>query len=76
MMSVLSTIYLEVIQKYTTLQIWLTTFWRIFEYDMAINWIFERSWSNGFLATKFYLHQLMHFFIQTCISLLSYIKIT
>jgi len=26
--------------------------------------------------TKFYSHQLMHFFIQLCISLLSYIKIT
>jgi len=26
--------------------------------------------------SKFYLHQLMHFFIQTCISLLSYIKNT
>jgi len=25
---------------------------------------------------KFYSHQLMHFFIQLCISLLSYIKIT
>ena len=26
--------------------------------------------------TKFYSYQLMHFFIQLCISLLSYIKIT
>jgi len=28
------------------------------------------------LKVKFYSHQLMHFFIQLCISLLSYIKIT
>ena len=27
-------------------------------------------------AFKFYSHQLMHFLIQPCISLLSYIKIT
>ena len=32
--------------------------------------------TNAHIYTKFYLHQLMHFFIQTCISLLSYIKIT
>ena len=28
------------------------------------------------IEIKFYSHQLMHFFIQLCISLLSYIKIT
>ena len=28
------------------------------------------------VAIKFYSHQLMHFFVQLCISLLSYIKIT
>ena len=28
------------------------------------------------IVIKFYSHQLMHFFIQLCISLLSYIKIT
>jgi len=30
----------------------------------------------NFRQVKFYSHQLMHFFIQLCISLLSYIKIT
>jgi len=28
------------------------------------------------IQLKFYSHQLMHFFIQLCISILSYIKIT
>jgi hypothetical protein len=34
--------------------------------------LFHRS----FWFIKFYSHQLMHFLIQLCISLLSYIKIT
>jgi len=45
----------------------------------------SRDWSVSFHVTmlfqilwltKFYSHQLMHFFIQLCISLLSCIKIT
>ena len=36
----------------------------LFRYLKLVNWI------------KFYSHQLMQFFIQLCISLLSYIKIT
>ena len=35
----------------------------------------RRSVTTG-TNTKFYSHQLMHFFIQLCISLLGYIKIT
>ena len=38
------------------------------------NWRCTRLTANG--TIKFYSHQLMHFFIQLCISLLSYIKIT
>ena len=34
------------------------------------------SIKDNAIRNKFYSHQLMHFFIQLCISLLSYIKIT
>ena len=40
------------------------------------NWLFISLFHRAFWFMKFYSHQLMHFFIQLCISLLSYIKIT
>ena len=45
--------------------------------DGGFVWEYAQKYKyDKYSQTEFYLHQLMHFFIQTCISLLSYIKIT
>ena len=46
------------------------------KYRILKNKPISAHWINMDFLNKFYSHQLMHFFIQLCISLLSYIKIT
>ena len=46
-----------------------------YTYFFKPNIVFDCT-ESYFRKIKFYSHQLMHFFIQPCISLLSYIKIT